>query len=664
MEKFLRILLLISLSLFLVSEPISFVYAQKGLSIGQYEIKEYEQLTSKKITTLKEAPMLSELVKQGKLPPVKERLPEEPLVVEPYEETGQYGGTWHISEPINYNIYQLRHELLLRFDDPAARGEKGQPVIRPNLAVNWQISKDAKIYTVHLRKGVKWSDGGPFTADDLIFWYEDVLLNKDLTPIIPEWFRTKDAVGKVEKIDQYTVKFTFRNPNPIFLETLYSNSSEPIVSYPKHYLKQFHPKYTSADDLNKVLKSEGFSAWNQLFLQKADYKVNPDLPVLVPWQLKTKPGQPVQIMERNPYYFKIDPAGNQLPYIDRIALEIVSDANVALMKALSGATDWGCHFIGGLNDLPVLIEGAEKGGYDVAIRYTLDGITAVALFINQNVKDPQLRKLFRDKRFRLALSLAVDRDAISKILYAGQSEKRLLVMPESSPYYSPEQLKSASKYVDYDPKKANQLLDQLGLTKRDKNGIRLFPDGTPVEILVEYRHSPGSYQGDAPELIAKYLTDVGIKVALKYESSSLLSTRTAANEHQVVAINISGPWHSILGYGFLPSSNPTTLYWAPLWYRWFISNGKEGEEPPAVFKKLVTLGDGILGGLTIEARRKMVTEILRLHNENLWIIPITTYPGEAHVIKKNFRNTPRKVTGLQNFYHRQPLYPEQFFIKQ
>lgn len=663
MKRFLKGLGLLIICMLLVTELIPEAYGQKKISIGQYEIEDYEKLTGRKITKFSESPILSELVKQGKLPPVEKRLPEKPLVVEPYEEIGQYGGIWHIAEPINYNIYQLRHELLLRFDDPNARGEKGQPVIRPNLAVNWRISKDNKSYTIYLRKGIKWSDGEPFTAEDLIFWYEDVLLNKDLTPVIPTWFQTRDGIGKIEKIDQYTVRFIFRNPNPIFIETLYSNISEPMVSHPKHYLKQFHHKYISTEELNKILKTEGFSAWNQLFLQKADYRVNPDLPVLVPWQLKTKPGQTVQIMERNPFYWKIDPVGNQLPYIDRIALEIVSDANVALMKALSGGTDWGCHFIGGLNDYPVLLAGAEKGGYDVATRYTLDGITAVALFINQNVKDSHLHTLFRDKRFRLALSLAIDRDAISKILYAGQSEKRLLVMPESSPYYSPEQLKSAQKYVEYDPKRANQLLDQLGLIKRDKDGFRLFPDGTPVAIIIEYRHPPGSYQGDTPELIAKYLNNVGIKVALKYESASLLSTRTAANEHQVVATNISGPWHTILGYGFLPSSS-TTLYWAPLWYRWFVSKGKEGEEPPAVFKKLVTLEEGILGGLNIEARRKMVTEIIRLHNDNLWIIPITTYPGEAHIIKKNFRNTPRKVTGLQNFYHRQPLYPEQFFIKQ
>ena len=663
MRSFLKSTGLLVLCISMILTMASVVFGQEELSIGQYEIEEWEKLTEKKIAEFSEAPMLSELVEQGKLPPVEERISDEPLVVEPYEEMGQYGGTWHIAEPITYNIYQLRRELLLRFDDPAARGEKSQSVIRPNLATDWQISEDAKVYTVYLRKGVKWSDGEPFTADDIIFWYEDVFLNKDLTPVTPGWFKTKDGAGMVEKVDLYTVKFTFCNPNPIFLETLYANISAPIISHPKHYLQQFHPNYTPSDKLDRLIKDEGFSAWYQLFLQKADYTVNPDLPVLVPWQLKTKPGQPLQVMERNPYYFKVDPAGNQLPYIDRIALEVVSDANIALMKALSGATDWGCHFIGGLNDLPVLLEGREKGGYDVARRYTLDGITAVALFVNQNVKDPKLRELFRDKRFRLALSIGIDREAISNILYAGQSEKRLLIMPESSPYYSPEQLESASKYVEYDPKEANQLLDQLGLTKRDKDGNRLFPDGTPVEILIEYRHSAGSYQGDTPELIAKYLTDIGLKVALKHETPSLLSTRAAANEHQIIAINISGPWHPILEYGFLPSSNPTTLYWAPLWYRWFVSNGKEGEEPPTVFKELVTLENGILEGLAIEERRKMVTEIIRLHNENLWIIPITTYPAEAHVIKKNFRNTPRQVTGLQNFYHRQPLYPEQFFIK-
>ncbi len=146
----------------LITGVIPVTYAQKKIYVGQYELEEYEKLTGRKISSFKEAPILAELVKQGKLPPVEKRLPEKPLVVEPYEEIGQYGGSWHIAEPINYHLYQLRRELLLRFDDPSARGEKGQPEVRPNLAVSWQISKDAKVYTIYLRKGVRWSDGELF----------------------------------------------------------------------------------------------------------------------------------------------------------------------------------------------------------------------------------------------------------------------------------------------------------------------------------------------------------------------------------------------------------------------------------------------------------------------------------------------------------------------
>jgi peptide/nickel transport system substrate-binding protein len=663
METYLRRLIILVLCISLILGVVSFAFGVEKLPVGQYNAEEWEKLTGQKITRFSESPILAELVKQGKLPPVDKRLPDDLLVVEPYEEIGQYGGTWHTVEVGNLPLIILQYEPLLRWDDPGARGEKGKVKIVPNLAKKWEVSRDSKIFTIYLRKGVKWSDGQPFTADDIIFWFEDRLLNKDLTPILPPWITAGGEV-KVKRIDDYTIQFSFSSPNTLFIEALASVTSMGIVRSPKHYLKQFHPKYVSMDKLNSMAKESGFPTWYQLFLNRADLMANPELPVLSAWRLTTKPGSQREIAERNPYYWKIDPAGNQLPYIDRVVLERVNNPATTLMKALSGEIDWQYYMVGGLSDYPVLVENREKGGYDVARNVPIDGLAAVALFINQNVKDPKLRELFRNRNFRLALSLAINRDEINQLLYLGRSKNINLALMESSFYYSPKQLEYATKYVRYDPKKANALLDQTGLKKRDKDGYRLFPDGSPLIIVVEHHFSPNTYQGDTPELIAKYLNAIGLKVIIKPATWNLLYERIQTSEHQILCSNIMGGFNPIWDPQLFLVYPSHSCKWAPLWFQWFDSGGKKGEEPPPEVKKLMDIHKAALRATNVETKTKLITEALRIHNENLWIIGVTTYPGDNLVIKKNLRNTPRVFSTRTNDYWLGPLYFEQFFIKQ
>lgn len=663
MRVILKKLILAILCTGLVLSITSLGFGAEKLSMGQYELEEWEKATGRKISKLNEAPMLAELVKQGKLPSVEKRLPEDLLVVEPYEEIGQYGGTWHTVEVGNLPLLILQYEPLLRWEDPGARGEKGNLKILPNLAKRWSTSKDGKTFTIYLRRGVKWSDGQPFTADDVMFWYEDILLNKDLTPIIPAWIAAGGEM-KAKKIDDYTIQFTFSSPNSIFIEALASVTSMGMVRAPKHYLKQFHPRYTPIDSLNSLAKESGFPTWYQLFLNRATLMANPDLPVLSAWKLVTKPGGQREIAERNPYYWKIDSAGNQLPYIDRVMLERVNNPATTLMKALSGEIDWQYYMVGGLSDYPVLMGNRDKGGYDVSRNVPIDGLAAVALFINQNVKDPKLRSLFQNRNFRLALSLAINREEISQLIYLGRSKAINLALMESSLYYDPKQLEYATKYVKYDPKRANALLDQIGLKKRDKDGYRLLPDGSPLILVIEHHFNPNTYQGDTPELIAKYLEAVGLKVVLKPATWSLLYERIQTNDHQILCSNIMG--------GFNPIWDPQLFLvypshgckWAPQWFYWYNTGGQKGEAPPPEIKKLMDIYKTLLRAIDVKTKTKLITEALRIHNENMWIIGVTTYPGDNLVIKKNLRNTPRTFSTRTNDYWLGPLYFEQFFIKQ
>lgn len=274
--KVLKVLSVLVLCVSLLLGSTQFVFSQKEVSLTQYStIADYEKATGKKITKFSEAPMLQELVKQGKLPPVEKRLPEEPAVIQPLEEIGQYGGTWRrawLGPSDSPGPGRITYDNTLRWD---LTGTK----IMPNVAKSWKISKDGKTITLSLRKGMKWSDGAPFTADDVIFWYEDIVSNKEITPTFPVWLTTGGIPGKIKKVDDYTVQIQFEHPNGLILEFLAAN----WIFAPKHYLKQFHPKYTDQKTLEEAYKKAGFDAWYKYFQNRNDWIQNPDLPTIRAW---------------------------------------------------------------------------------------------------------------------------------------------------------------------------------------------------------------------------------------------------------------------------------------------------------------------------------------------------------------------------------------------
>ncbi len=601
-----------------------------------------------------EAPALAELVKEGKLPPVEERLPEEPLVVEPVEEIGQYGGTWHTAHMRSSPFSLTMYDPLLRWD------ENGQSIV-PNIAKGWEVADDGKSFTFYLREGIKWSDGESFTADDILFWYEDVLLNEELTPVEPIWMKVGDEVGKVEKLGDYAVRFTFSKPNGLFIEHLASSSGEAVCRYPKHYLTQFHPAYVSKEDVEALAKEEGFDTWFSLFLFKADILSNPDLPVLTIWQLRTKPGAPRLVAERNPYYWKVDPQGNQLPYIDRFVVDMVQSADVITLKALSGEIDMQYYGLATL-DFPVLLEGREKGGYRVMPAQSAGGTAAACLYLNQNVEDPVLRSLFENRKFRIALSLAINRDEINEFVYAGMSEPRQAVPSKYSPYYNSRYDQFAKSYIEYDPQRANELLDEIGLISRDPEGYRLRPDGKPISITIEFFETIGTTMADTCELLTNYLKDVGIKVAPKPEEQVLWITRITSGQHEAAVYGASG--------GFSPLAEPmfhfpvaTNCYWAPLYGAWYSSGGKSGEEPKGEIKKLLELYEEGLITVDYEKRAEIVEQAFGLHSENLWLIGMVGYAPWPCIVKNNFRNVKQFVV-TNEMRGLGYIHPEQFFFKE
>ncbi len=306
-----------------------------------------------------EAPALDEQVKAGKLPPVDQRLPEQPLVVPVVEKIGEYGGVWRRAflGPADANNYvRVVYDGLFRFTPDGTE-------IEPKIALGAKSSDDYKVWTILLRKGARWSDGAPFTADDILFWYNDVIQNKDLMPSLPTWIRNTDGkAAKVEKVDDYTVRFTYDRPATLFLSEV-ANQDGPDLSYamflPAHYLKQFNPAYTPKDQLDRLAQAASFKSWTELFAQKATPTSNPERPTMAAWMPVSRVSDPVFTIRRNPYYIGVDKAGNQLPYIDEVRFTYFADQQALNLAAIAGDFDMQARHIQ-MTNYPVLKEQEKR----------------------------------------------------------------------------------------------------------------------------------------------------------------------------------------------------------------------------------------------------------------------------------------------------------------
>jgi len=655
MKFFLKTFLVLILCTGLIFSIVPFSFSQQKNPLGQYStIAEYEKTTGKKITRFNEAPMLEELVKQGKLPSVEKRLPNEPAVVEPVEEVGQYGGTWRraATSPADTMLHaRIGYEPLVRW------GRDGKTIV-PNLCTSWKIGEGGRTYTFYLRKGVKWSDGEPFTADDIMFWYEDVLLNKELTPAFPVWLAPAGNPVKVEKVNDYTVRFKFSRPYSLFLDYLAGPVAAPFMFYPKHYLKQFHVKYTSKEKLDTLTKEAKYNNWYQLFGDKAGAHINPDLPTLRPWVLKTQPTATRIIAERNPYYWKVDTAGNQLPYIDRVTFDIVQNTQMITLKAVQGEIDMQGRNLS-LSDFTLLTENRDKGNYRVF--QWADGGSGSAVFFNQNYnKDKFIASLLRNVKFRKALSLAINRTEINQLIYLGKGSPAYMIFPFTS-LQNDQELRSL---YEYNVAEANKLLDEIGLAKRDKDGFRLRPDGKPVQLTI-LTNTGYAIHSDVMELIANYWNKVGIKTEVDAISGSLWWPRIESNDYQIAGYGAE--FNSTcfdLTYStvsVVPSNNHA--YFAPIWGLWYATGGKSGEKPTGDALKLVSIFDKIKLTVNQKERDRLTEEMLRIWAKNLWVVPTAgSYPVPV-VVKNNFRNVPEEATLAYPLLSPGYLNPEQFFFK-
>jgi peptide/nickel transport system substrate-binding protein len=587
------------------------------------------QAPEEPVSKYNEAPALKEMVAIGELPPVEERLPENPLIVEPVESIGQYGGTWRRA----FTGIKDFHAFGRQIYDPILRWPRDpKDAIQPGLADEWSWSADGTTMTLHLREGLKWSDGEPFTTADITFWWEDIENDPNITPSIHNEWIVNGKPMELEVVDDYTINLKFDGPNGLAerVGLAFHGNQWPLgferfgFFAPRHYLEQFHPKY------NKDLTDY------TLFEEKSfDYNI--ERPVMTAWQItEWGPAATQLVATRNPFYWKVDPDGNQLPYIDKIVMGLFEDPQALNLQAINGDIDFQFRRMS-LSNYPIFKENEEKNDYKILL--WPDAVPSkIAYYFNQSIDDPGLREIFQNVKFRQAMSVSINRDEINEVSYLGLGTPRAFTVVPDSPYYD---TSYENLWTEYNPDMANQMLDEIGLVK-GTDGYRTRLDGSPLEIVVEGMEWDQA-STDEMQLVVSYWNAVGIKSSLTLLNRDIYWPRAGANEVQVAT------WTESRAID--PMVDPIWVFpfdersWmAPAYGTWFKSKGELGQEPTDEFKKAMDLYAEFQTSIDPVRQLEIAQELVKWNVENVMVIGTVGLQPNVVVVKNNFKNVPENFT--------------------
>jgi peptide/nickel transport system substrate-binding protein len=611
-----------------------------------------------------ESPSLQAQVDSGALPPIAERLPENPLVITPTERPGQQGGDW------NHAVVGGGFVMLVRYQgyEPLVRFNEDCTGLVNNVAEHWEANAEATEYTFRLRKGHKWSDGHPYTTADIQFWYEAYFTDKEANLGGNTWWYSNGEPATLEVIDELTFKVKFATPNGFFVQQLAWAQQDQLVLTPKHYFEQFHIRYNP--DADALAKADGAETWianfqNKLgFIDSGALFGNPDRPTLMAWTFDVEgslaPGQSTEqaIAVRNPYYFKIDTEGTQLPYFDRIVYQMVADPEVLLLKTLQGEIDMMDQYIGTPANKPVLFDGQEAGGYGF---YTLKETAAnvMVFMLNLNHIDPVKNELFNNKDFRAALSHAVDRQALIDAVFVGQGSPAQPSIAEGDALYN-ERL--AKEFTEYDPDKANAMLDAI-IPEKDGEGYRLDSSGKRLSIIFELDQSRTTFI-DMFQLAVPMFQQVGIDAQVRTMDRTLWDTRVRrgreydATAHQFGAN--SGIAAMLDARYFVPFSE-NSIY-APGWSLYFLQpDNPDAVEPPPEVKAQQDLYKKLLQTADAAGQNEIMAQILENAADLFMVFGVTLPPDSYGVVKNNMVNVQKEMPNSFGWPTPGPTRPEQFF---
>ena len=588
-----------------------------------------------------EVPSLAVKVANGILPPVENRLPAQPSIAALAGAglaPGRHGGELRLLMGRGKDV-----RLMVVYGYARLVGYDRHYNLAPDLLEGVQV-EDGRVFTLRLRPGHRWSDGHPLTAEDFRYYWEDIATNRFLAPFgPPRAYLVDGEPPRFEVLDERTVRYTWTRPNPFFLPALAGARPEPLYA-PAHYLKAFHARYTSEDALNARALEEGKRNWAPVHTNRfRPYRnTNPDLPTLQPWVNTTAPPSQRFVFVRNPYFHRVDSNGRQLPYIDRVVMNI-SDGKLIPAKTGAGEADLQARHLT-FDDYTFLKQGEKRNGKRVRLWETTKG-AHIALYPNLNVDDPVWRDLLRDVRFRRALSLAIDRHEINQVLYFGLATEGNDTVHAKGPLYREDYRR---RWAQFDLDAANALLDEMGLVQRNDEGTRLMPDGRPLEIIVETA-GEDTEQTDVLELVGWTWKEAGIKLFSKPLQREVFRNRIASGQ-TVISV-----WGGLENGIPVPDMSPRDL--APTrhdqlqWPRWgqhYETMGGSGESPAlAPARELAELSRRWLSAPDTAARHAIWERMLEIRAGNVFSIGIVSGVPQPVVVDARLRNVPEH--GLYNW---------------
>ncbi len=683
-EKMKRILLaglaLVTLSggaAFAAACPAVTVADPQGVAAGafpqQYELSEFQKLADCKLSFSANpaiADMNSRIRGNPALPPLAQRLPEEPLVVAPYDSIGKYGGTFNgisnASEAGTSDILSLRHVNLVRYSDDLQ-------TIVPNVAKGWKWNKDFTQLTIYLRKGQKWSDGAPFTSADVKFWYDDLMMNKNIYAKPKDYALVAGKRMVIETPDPETVVFNLPAPKPGLLATFATSYAQPFQ--PRHFLGKFLPAINPNAD--KLAQSMGFKngyAVIKAYYGNSDWNDTGSPMLNSPDKVAGMPKDTLPTLESfidikqttegrhfvaNPYFFMVDTAGNQLPYINEMDETYANDNQVRLLKLINGEVDYKEQSLG-LPSAPLLLENQKSGNFTVDLA---PGISMPTFSFNVTDQNLEKRKVFGDLRFREAMSLAINRKEMNDVAFFGQGTPMQYIGFSPAPsFVDPKWLKF---YAQYDPAKANALLDEIGMKDVDGDGFRELPNGEKLVLNLQF--ATQGLPTKVAELTAQYWTAVGVKTNVKEVTPDEYRTSQSANKLDIGSWLKGQPLAIIQGISELfkpPFENYFAHRTGMLWAEYIDSNGAKGVKPPQWVYDMSNTIDKFQSATPGSAEASALGEKL-VEEMTGHLLFIGTVQAPAPIFHRNvLKNFHKFKTHSYEYYWAYPYRPVQWWLNE
>jgi len=655
--------------------PAVTVANMQGVAAGafpqQYDKAEFEKLAGCSMK-FSENPDIAKL--NGKirgnpdLPPLAQRLPDEPLVVAPYDSIGKYGGTFDMisnaTEAGTSDFLAVRHVNLVRFSD-------NLQTIVPNVAKGWKWNDDFTQLTFFLRKGHKWSDGHPFGAEDVKYWYDNLSLNPKIYEKPKNYVLVADKPMTVDVLDAQTVRFNLPAPKPGLLAHFANSYAQGFQ--PKHFLGKWDPELNP--DADKMAKAAGFENGLEVlnnYYGNSDWTDTPSPMLRSPNKVSKLPADTHPTLEShilvaestegrhlvaNPYFFQVDTAGNQLPYISEQDEIYVNEDEVRLLKLVNAEVDFKAQSLQ-LSTAPLLLENQEKGDYTVDLR---PEVTILTFGLNMTSENLEKRKVFADLRFRQAMSVAMNRNEMNEVAFFGMGEPKQYVGFTDSPPFIEEKWKQ--HYAQYDPKLANKLMDEIGLKDVDGDGFRELPNGDKLVINLQF-----AVQG-APaalvELVGQHWAAAGIQTTVKEVTPDEYRSAQSSNKLDVTMWRNGQPLAIVLGTNQIwvpPYHDYFTVRTNMLWAEWVDTNGASGVEPPAYAKQMMKDINAFQSApVSTKESDKIGARLVENLVENLLFIGSVQVP--APIYHRNVvKNFIEYTTHSFEYYRSYPYRPTQWWL--